>query len=311
VILAVGDSSSLSKLPESNRLIKITSAKGVPMNVSPSFALRNYGDSSMGAGIRLLSEKRGDVFVSAGNTGAVLAFSLKHLKTLDDIRRPGILVILPDKLNNRILIDAGANAECRPEHLLGFAKLGLSVAEKLLNKKDPSVGLLNLGTEENKGDQLRKHTYTELEKLGKKFYGNVEPHDIFSSPVDVIVTDGFTGNIVLKTLEGSFEFISNHLKRALKGGSLLEKFGALLIKPRISSAFSDFKYQQYGAALLAGLSAPVLIAHGRSDSQALLNAIKYASRIARANPFSSYSVKDEDSFEEEKRRDAGKKGTLF
>lgn len=310
-LIVTGNSRTLSSLPDSERIEKVAAEKGVPMNVSPSFALRNYEDSSMASGIRLLSEKRGDVFITAGNTGAALAFSIKYLKRLKEIKRPGILVILPDKLNNRILIDAGANADCRPEHLLGFSFLGMSVAEKMLKKKDPLVGLLNIGEEDEKGDKLRKESFKVLEKLGKNFYGNIEPHQIFSSPVDVIVTDGFTGNILLKTLEGSFEFITNLLKKTLKTGNLMEKAGAALIKNRLSEAFADFKYQKYGAALLAGLSAPVLIAHGRSDAEAMLSALKYGALLASSDPFSQFKEVKEQTLEEEPEKKSSPKETLF
>lgn len=275
-IIAVGDGSSLSLLNENGRLEKVFAPKGVPMDVQPAFALRSLKDSTMAKGLSILSEGRGDVFLSAGNTGAVLAFSLKYLKRLDGIERPGIFVALPEPLGNKIIIDAGANADCKPEHLLGFAKIGISAAKCLFKKEAPSVGLLNIGEERSKGDKLRKESFDALLELGKSFYGNVEPHEIFSSTVDVIVMDGFTGNVILKTLEGSFEFFSRYLKRTLQKGNIVQSIAAFSLKPLIKKSFEKFKYQTYGAAILAGLSHPVLIAHGRSDSKALLNALKFA-----------------------------------
>lgn len=275
-IVAVGDSASLSLLPENARLEKVFAPKGVPMDVQPAFALRNLKDSTMAKGLSMLSEGRGQVFLSAGNTGAVLAFSLKHLKRLDGVERPGIIIALPEPLGNKIIIDAGANADCKPEHLLGFAKLGISASKCLFDKPAPSVGLLNIGEEKSKGDRLRKESYEVLLELGKSFYGNVEPHQIFSSSVDVIVTDGFTGNVILKTLEGSFEFFSRYLKRTLQKGNPIQSIAAITLKPLIKKSFEKFRYQTYGAAMLAGLSHPVLIAHGRSDSTAMLSALKFA-----------------------------------
>lgn len=275
-IVAFGNKTALEMLPENERLKKVEALKGVPMDVSPAFALRNLRDSTMSKGIESLSRGNGDVFLSAGNTGAVLAFSLYYLKKIEGIERPGILVVLPEPLGRKIIIDVGANSDCKPEHLLGFAKIGLAAARSILNKSEATVGLLNIGEEKSKGDRLRKESYELLEKLGKSFYGNIEPHDIFSTNVDVVVTDGFTGNILLKSLEGAFEFLGRHLKKTLQRGNLVQTVSALILKPLIKNSFDEFQYQTYGAALLAGLSHPVLIAHGRSDGKALFNALKYA-----------------------------------
>ncbi len=309
-LAVVGDISALSQVPEHPRIRKIDAAKGIPMNVSPSFALRHYTDSTVSIGLSTLAQSTKSVFLSAGNTGAILAFSIKHLSRLEEIPRPGIAVILPDKLNNRILIDCGANADCKPEFLYGFALLGVSLAKHLLKKGEPLVGLLNIGEEATKGDKLRKESFESLEKLGKQFYGNVEPHDLFYSPVDVIVMDGFTGNIVLKTLEGAFDFIAKFLGKTLKSGTFSEKLGAFLIKKKVRDAFSEFKYQEYGAALLAGLSHPVLIAHGRSDETALFNALKYATNILNAGLFSEFeTIKKE--LPSEVKKDKKAKDSLF
>lgn len=280
-LIAVGNPSSLKLLPEDERIEKVFASKGVPMNVQPAFALRNLKDSTMAMGIELLSKGRGDVFLSAGNTGAVVAFSLKYLKKLEGIDRPGIMIVLPEPLSHKIIIDCGANSDCKPDFFVGFAKLGIAAAKTLFGKEYPSVGLLNLGEEKEKGDKLRKEAYEKLETLGKYFYGNLEPHNLFHSSVDVVVTDGFTGNILLKTLEGSFDFLTRYLKRTLSSGNFVQSLAALLIKPILKNAFKEFEYQTYGAALLAGLSHPVLIAHGRSDEKAILNALKYAVKASK------------------------------
>lgn len=275
-VIAVGNDQALEKLDGLNSIEKVRAAKGIPMDVQPSFALRNFQDSTVSVGLKLLSEGKGDVFISAGNTGAVLAFALKYLKRLEGLPRPGILVVLPEPLGNKILIDCGANADCRPEHLSGFAKIGMAAAKALFQKNEPLVALLNIGEENSKGDRLRKEAYKELEALGKNFYGNVEPHAIFNLSIDVIVTDGFTGNIVLKTLEGSFEFLTKHIKRTLSKGTFLQLIAAYTLKPSLKKSFEQFEYSAYGAALLAGLKKPVLIAHGRSNELAIYNALKYA-----------------------------------
>ncbi|MCX7832392.1 MAG: phosphate acyltransferase PlsX [Actinobacteria bacterium] len=307
-LIAVGNESSLNLLPEDERIEKVYASKGVPMNVQPAFALRNLKDSTMAIGIDLLSQGRGDVFLSAGNTGAVLAFSLKYLKRLEGIDRPGIMIVLPKPLGHKIIIDCGANSDCKPDFFVGFAKLGMAAAKSLFGKENPSVGLLNLGEEKEKGDKLRKEAYEKLETLGESFYGNLEPHDLFHSSVDVVVTDGFTGNILLKTLEGSFDFLMRYLKRTLSSGNILQSLAVLVLKPVLKNAFKEFEYQTYGAALLAGLSHPVLIAHGRSDKNAILNALKYA---VKASEIQSEIKAQFGNKEEIKVQPQRKKGTLF
>lgn len=294
-IIVFGNESSLSLLPDSPRIEKHLVNKGVPMDAEPAFALRNLKDSSMAKGIEHLSQSKGDVFISAGNTGAALAFSLKYLKTAPGIDRPGILIVLPPQLGNKIIIDCGANADAKPDYLLGFARIGMKVASTLFNIEEPSVGLLNIGEEKSKGDRLRKDAYQLLNNLGKNFYGNVEPHQIFTKSVEVIVTDGFTGNILLKTLEGSFEFFSRYLKKTLKSGGFWQNIAALVLKPLIVKAFSEFQYQTYGAALLAGLTKPVLIAHGRSDAKAILNALKYGVMISRLSAEIVFESEEKES----------------
>jgi glycerol-3-phosphate acyltransferase PlsX len=309
-ILAVGNSTSLSLLPEVPQLKKFTATKGIPMDVQPSFALRHYQDSTVSIGLKLLQEGEGDVFVSAGNTGAILAFAVKYLKRLQGLSRPGIMVVLPEPLGNKILIDCGANADCRPEHLLGFAQIGIAASRALFQKQEPVVALLNIGEEKSKGDQLRREAYQELETLGKNFYGNVEPQAIFNLSVDVIVTDGFTGNILLKTLEGSFEFFGRYLKKTLTKGNPLESLAAFILKPLLKRSFQQFEYSTYGGALLAGLSKPVLIAHGRSNDVAIYNALNYAQKIITVHEtlLKSLNIEEEAT---EKETSKPERKTLF
>jgi len=308
-LIVVGNEQALKRLDSIDSIEKVKAAKGIPMDVQPSFALRNYQDSTISVGLKLLSVGKGDVFVSAGNTGAVLAFALKFLKRLEGLPRPGILIVLPEPLGNKIIIDCGANADCRPEYLLGFAKIGMAAAKALFHKDEPAVALLNIGEEKSKGDQLRKEAYKELEALGKNFYGNVEPHSLFSLSIDVIVTDGFTGNILLKTLEGSFEFLAKYIKRTLSRGNLAMLIAASILKPSLKRSFQQFEYSAYGGALLAGLKKPVLIAHGRSNELAIYNALKYALKASSIQQFlvdSLNTIHEEQPFTE----DSDKK-TLF
>lgn len=301
----------LSKLPEDSRIIKKVSEKGIPMDLSPSLALRTYSGSTIDRGIQDLRNNNIDVFLSAGNTGAILAFSIRNLKRLNGIKRPGIAVILPESLRNIVMIDMGANADCQPQHLLGFARLGMALSKNLLGKSDPLVGLLNIGSEASKGDQLRKESYQLLEnELGASFFGNIEAHEIFSSPVNVVVTDGFTGNVVLKLLEGTFGFIKKHLKMSFSRANTFQKAALALTKGLISDAFSDFAYQKYGGALLLGLEKPVIISHGRSDSEAIYNALVYAAEVARSEITAGFQVEPPPS-NNSAEKDEGGRSTLF
>ncbi len=270
-------------LPESERISFISANSGVPMDTPPSLALRNYKGSTLDEGTKALSKGLISAFVTAGNTGAALAFAVINIKRIKGISRPGIAVVIPARSGPRVLIDAGANADVRPEHLVGFAKIGISFAKYVLGIEHPRVALLNIGEEEGKGDTLRKESYKRLKVLKNSFGGNIEAKDLLESPYEVIVTDGFTGNICLKLLEGSVDFFMRTLKEALTEGNLLNKTGAFLVKNSIKNKFNNLRYEKYGGACLLGLLRPVIIAHGRSNAEALANAILYAKEVAEAN----------------------------
>ncbi|OGO07087.1 MAG: phosphate acyltransferase PlsX [Chloroflexi bacterium RBG_13_57_8] len=243
-------------------------------------AIQKKPHSSIMVGIGLLKSGSADAFVSAGNTGAVVGGSLLTLGKLNGVSRPAIACFL-DILASKpaLLLDAGANADCRPEHLVEFARLGSVYSKSLLGIASPRVGLLCNGAEEGKGNRLAQETYTLLKTTaGINFFGNIEGHDIVKKTVDVIVTDGFTGNIVLKTIEGFSDSFLNSVKQIgrvfssasrLRGRELLRDIG-------LTSWLKKMDYTEYGGASLLGVNGTVIIAHGRSQARAIKNAIGLA-----------------------------------
>jgi len=254
------------------------------MNDSPVWAVRNRSDSSLVRGLSELKAGTVDAFVSPGNTGAVVAGSLFTLGRIPGIPRPGILAPLPT-LEGRdiLLIDAGATSDCHAEHLVHFAKMGTTYAKEVSGIQSPSVGLLNIGGEQGKGNRLMTKAYALLESADVRFVGNVEAHQLIQHrPADVIVSDGFVGNICLKAIEGSVSAITSLLKQSIRK-STIAKLGALLMKRAFGSLRAAISYQQRGGAPLLGVNGIVVIAHGRSDAETIGSAIDVARREVEAN----------------------------
>lgn len=248
----------------------------VGMNESPSAALRKKKHSSIRVGLELVKRGEADAFISAGNTGAVMATAMVTLGSLPGVERPAIALIVPTLRGQSILLDAGANADCKPRHLLQFAIMGDIYARQVMGKKSPTVGLLSIGEEESKGNELTREAFKELEEeRSLNFTGNVEGREVFSGAADIIVCDGFTGNIALKISESAAEFFTVLLKEELEKG-LVGKLGALLTR----GAFRRFKkrvdYTEYGGAPLLGVGGMCIISHGRSTAKAIKNAIRVA-----------------------------------
>jgi len=248
----------------------------VGMNESPSAALRKKKHSSIRVGLELVKRGEADAFISAGNTGAVMATAMVTLGSLPGVERPAIALIVPTLRGQSILLDAGANADCKPRHLLQFAIMGDIYARQVMGKKSPTVGLLSIGEEESKGNELTREAFKELEEeRSLNFTGNVEGREVFSGAADIIVCDGFTGNIALKISESAAEFFTVLLKEELEKG-LVGKLGALLTR----GAFRRFKkrvdYTEYGGAPLLGVGGMCIIGHGRSTAKAIKNAIRVA-----------------------------------
>ncbi|HEY60946.1 MAG TPA: phosphate acyltransferase PlsX [Anaerolineae bacterium] len=230
-------------------------------------------NNSMAIGIKLLKEKRGDVFITAGNTGGAMFNALRNLGCLKGVQRPALPGIFPTKFGRCVVLDIGANVDCRPEFLLQFAIMGEIYSETVLGVTNPRIGLLANGEEPGKGNQLVKDTYPLLEKSGLNFIGNVEGKELFGGEVDVVLTDGFTGNILLKSSEAIAKLITGVLKEELMN-SVQTKIGAFLAKPAFSKIKNLVDPGDVGAVPLLGIDGLVFIGHGRSNARALTNAIR-------------------------------------
>lgn len=269
-----------SKSANGNNIEIVEAKQVIDFNEHPMKALQSKPNSSIVVGINLLKSNGASAFVSAGNTGAVVGGSLLTLGRANDISRPAIGCFL-DTISSfpALLVDAGANSDCRPEHLLEFARLGSLYSKYLLRLNKPRVGLLSNGTEEGKGNRLTQEAYTLLkEAKDLNFIGNIEGHDIVRRTADVIVTDGFTGNIVLKTIEGfndSFLTSAKQMGHVFSSASRM-KARDLLRDIGLGSWTKKLDYTEYGGAFLLGVNGNVIIAHGRSQAKAIKNAIGLA-----------------------------------
>ncbi len=254
----------------------------VDMHESPSAALRKKKRSSIRIGLELVKRGDADAFISAGNTGAVMATALFTFGPVPGVERPAIALTVPTLKGHSILIDVGANVDCKPRHLLQFAIMADVYARQIIGKTSPTVGLLSIGEEESKGNELTREAFKALEEQPSiNFIGNVEGREVFSGAADIIVCDGFTGNIALKISESAVEFFTVLLKEELSKG-MIGKVGALLAR----SAFLRFKkrvdYTEYGGAPLLGVKGVCVISHGRSTAKAIKNAIRVAAECAES-----------------------------
>ena len=244
----------------------------------PARAVRDKPQSSMVVAARLVAEGRADAFYSAGNTGACLAAGLLTVRRLKGVLRPAICVVLPSQPRPTVLLDAGANAEVQPAHLRQFAVLGRAFCREVLGVAEPVVGLLSIGEEPGKGrPQVVEANALLAADLGPAFYGNVEGRDLLDSTVDVVVTDGFTGNVALKASEGAAKAVLALLKQAV-ARSTRAKLGALLLKPDLLRIRAALDPEEYGAMHLLGMNRPMLIGHGSSGARGAENAVRYAAR---------------------------------
>jgi glycerol-3-phosphate acyltransferase PlsX len=250
----------------------------VEMSESPATAIRRKRASSIAIGMNLHREGKVKAFVSAGNTGAVVASSLLTLGRLPGIERPAIAIHLPTDGGGTVLIDGGANSDCHPHNLLQFAFMGSVYAETFLGKENPRVALLSIGEERSKGNELTRGSYELLEKSGLNFTGNIEGRDVFTGAADVVVTDGFVGNVVLKFTESIIYYI-NSLIREEAGKRFLARIGAGLMKPVFRGVKRKLDYAEYGGMPLLGVNGVVIISHGKSSSRAIKNAVLAAERF--------------------------------
>jgi glycerol-3-phosphate acyltransferase PlsX len=240
-------------------------------------AVKSKPESSLVRAVRAVADGDAEAVVSAGNTGAMLAASLLHVRRIPGVHRPGIAVVIPTSHGPSVLIDAGANADARPEHLLQFAHMGALFAEEILEIADPEVRLLSIGEEDEKGNQLTLEANELLRASTLRFAGNTEGRTLLAGGADVVVADGFTGNVALKTLEGTIKTLLGALRDELSA-SVRGKAGGLLIRPAASRLRSRLDPETYGGGYLLGLNGLVVIAHGSSTRVAVANAIRLAAR---------------------------------
>ncbi len=294
-IILIGDESKINEkvkdfygkdsIAEVNPKLTVKNASEVISNhESPTEAIRSKKDSSMVVGFKMLKDGEGDVFISAGSTGAFMAGGLLLVGRIKGIDRPALCPILPSHSGKGfMLIDSGANTNCRPNNLLQFAQMGSVYMKNVKHIENPVVGLLNIGAEEGKGNDLMKETYAKLdEDESINFYGNVEGRYMFDDDVDVVVTDGFTGNVALKTIEGMGLMITKLLKEELTK-SWWSSFLTLLLKPYLKKFKKRMDYSEYGGALLLGIKKPMVKCHGSANAKIVKFTLHQAEEFAKNN----------------------------
>lgn len=284
-IILVGDEPALTRELDSkrflpNRLSIKHASQIVGMDESPTVAIRKKRDSSIRRGIELVKTGEADAFVSAGHSGVVMATAILVLGTSDVVDRPAISAIMPTLKSPFVLIDAGANIHCKPYNLLQFALMGSTYCQAILGRPEPKVALMSTGEEATKGNELTKETFKLLKEADINFVGNVDGKDIFTGDVDVIVCDGFTGNVILKTSEGLADALIRMLKREV-ANLTAGRIGYLLLKPALRNFKKKTDYDEYGGAPLLGINGTCIISHGRSTSKAIKNAVRVASDFSR------------------------------
>lgn len=283
------------KIPK-NRYKIVHSSTVILDNEKPSFALRNGKNSSMYKGINLVNTAEANAFVSSGNTGAMMVISKLMLGCLEGIKRPAIIGVFPTINNKAVMLDMGANIDCNEYFLFQFALMGSCFAKSMLNFENPKLGILNVGIEDNKGRELENKTAAILKDSGLNFIGYVEGHDIFSDIADVIVTDGFTGNIALKASEGTAKMLFQLLKNCMKD-SLCSKIGAFLLKHSFKKMYHNINPADNNGAMLIGLNGIIVKSHGNSDAYGVFNAIIVAIKLVKEN-INSKIIKELQHFEE-------------
>ncbi len=247
----------------------------IPVEAEPSSLLKAYSDSSMAVGLKYLADGGGDAFVTAGSTGAAVVGATFIVKRIKGVKRPALAPIFPDARGCHMLLDIGANSECRPDMLVQFAVMGSAYMRLFRGLENPRVGLVNIGAEPGKGTNLQIEAYKLLQKAPVNFIGNTEARDLPLGACDIALTDGFTGNIILKHMEGMAKFFSLELRDILLG-SAASKVAALILKKRVAAFRKKLDYSEYGGTPLMGIRKPVIKAHGSSNAKAFKNAIRQA-----------------------------------
>lgn len=284
-IIVTGDEQKLRALAAENDIslanIEIVHTTDViTMEDHPKSVLREHKECSMAVGLRLLSEGAADAMVSAGSTGALLMGATFIVKRIKGVSRPALAPIMPSDNEPFMLIDSGANADCRPEMLLQFARMGSIYMSRMFPREGGArVGLLNVGTEDTKGGELQLATFPLLKESGLNFIGNVEARDVPAGVADVVVADGFSGNVLLKSMEGTIDMLLKNMKNAFMS-TLRTKIGAALVMPGLRQLKKKLSTAEYGGAVLLGVNKPVIKAHGNSKAHGIASAIRVAAEFA-------------------------------
>ena len=285
-VILVGEQTTIERELARHRVGKLPitvrhASQVVEMGEQPSHALRRKRDSSMRVAASLVRDGEASAFISAGNTGAAMAIAMFTMGVLPGVDRPAIAVVLPNKRGRTILLDVGANIDPKPWHLAQYAVMGHIYARDILGAVEPRVGLLSVGEEEGKGNELVREVFKRLEESPINFVGNVEGRDVFNGSCDVIVCDGFVGNVVLKSAESVAELIGGMLKEELSR-TARTKAGYLLAKPAFDALRQRTEYSEFGAAPLLGINGGCFIGHGRSNPRAIQSAIRRAVEFSTA-----------------------------
>lgn len=289
-ITLVGMEDKIKKCAEDNSLdisgLKIRHAPDVIEICDDAMTIRSSkSESSMAVGLKMVAAGEGDAFVSAGSTAALVVGATLIVKRIKGIKRAALATVLPTEAEPFMLLDSGANADCKPEMLLQFGIMGSAYMNKVMKFNEPTVGLANIGSEESKGRELELASYKLLQEAPINFIGNVEARELPRGNCRVVVADGFTGNMLLKLYEGMGKFIGSEMKKLLTS-SLLSKIGALFLMKNVKAFRKRMDYKEYGGAPLLGAGKPVIKAHGSSDAKAIYNAVRQAKEFTEGNVIS-------------------------
>jgi len=280
-VLLVGPDEVVRPFAETHdRVESVAATQVIAMDEHPASAVRGKRDSSIVVGCRLVKEGRADGFFSAGSTGAAMAAATLVIGRIRGVQRPAIATVIPTATTPCVLLDVGANADCKPEHLAQFAAMGAVYASTTLGIADPRVALLNIGEEASKGSQLAQEAYVLMEAKVPGFIGNVEGRDIPAGAADVVVTDGFTGNVALKLMEGMSKQLLGQFKQALTS-SMMNKVAAAVLKPSLDQLRDKLDPDVHGAAPLLGIAGLALIGHGSSSPRAIASALRVGAVAVR------------------------------
>jgi len=286
-ILLVGDKDKINSILKeknfsSDRLDIYHTTEAITNEDSPVKAIKRKKDSSIVVSLEMIKDRKADVFLSAGNTGALMAGSKIILGMLDGVDRPALMSFLPTSKGLAVIVDAGANTMCKPINLLQFGVMGSLYISEVFGVKNPRVGIVNVGTEENKGNDLVKSAYTLLKQANINFIGNIEGRQVLDGDADVLVCDGFVGNVLIKTLEGAAEYLFGSIKDIFKK-SMFTKVSALMVKKELMKFKKHMDYTEYGGVPLLGVNGKVMKAHGSSNAKAIKNAVIRAKSYVRSN----------------------------